>query len=156
MQPVRALFPPTPSSVGSGRIKDCLRVKVDDSPENRLLGKKRLEFNGMEPAPSTPTGAMITNEMKTKWVEQIPECSSDGEEGDIIKEAKVFNPFLSQEEPKEFVLKRPSEPLNKVEFVNKKGQKIIKAAGRLDDDAEFDLLGSKSQKKRVTVYNDYD
>lgn len=147
----RALFPPTPSSIGSGRIKD-LKLGHLASPEYKF--KKRLNFE--EPTskldelddeddvggfiiPKTPSAKVITDELKRSWCEEIPNGAGDDDGEVFIKRAELHNPFISSSSPsKEFQIKRPLKPLDKIVYVNKKGEKIIKDAGKFEDDDEDD------------------
>jgi hypothetical protein len=137
-----------------------MRHKYDDpnlmmSPEKLAIGKKKLTF-GMEQAPKTPSKSIITDELKTSWFDFVPEDHEDGITQ--ITSRPLVNPFVSTGGAKEFAIRRPSNPLDKIEYVNKKGEKIIKDAGKFDDeDEQFDMLGLPSlnkNKKKVMVYND--
>lgn len=170
----RTLFPPTPSTVGSGRSKDVfkspLRQRVEHSPVSRMLDspeqelsvgitKRKLLFNiesdgddeGMDvevtEPPMTPEKKVISREMAEQWVEQVPVSVEDDDV--FIEKKSLVNPFITSTSPKEFVLKRPTKPLDFVEYVNKKGDKIVKKAGSLDD-FEEDALPLKFTKKGKT------
>lgn len=118
--------------------------------------------------PMTPGGKLITEELKKQLVED--KFSDDSDEETIIKRATLVNPFVSNDKNtsnKLFALNRPKKQLDTIEFVNKKGEKIIKDAGKFDDDDLYDnddddddtLLGrlrlnQRTKHKPVTVYKD--
>ncbi|ONH68344.1 Protein SIC1 [Cyberlindnera fabianii] len=174
----RTLFPPTPSTVGSGRtktdvFKSPMKSRVEESPSisgasvmrspevnNISVAKRRLTFNvesdedeEVKDAPTTPEGKVISRSLAEKWAEDIPERME--EDTDVFIEKKtIVNPFVTNDGgSKEFILKKPSKPLEFVEYVNKKGEKIVKKAGTLETTRKSPTPLVVGQKKKFEPKN---
>lgn len=124
----RALFPPTPSTIGSGRTKNVLATNNKSSPiqvKRRLMFEESEEENDDEPLLKTPTKNLINDELIKEW--NTEKFEDDNNDEIIIKKAEFINPFITNDSDKDksFQIKKNHNP-NELILINKKGEKIIK------------------------------
>jgi hypothetical protein len=175
----RSLFPPTPSTIGSGRSKtnnlllpqaqlspvDQNRVQLDESPipvptKRKLIFEESEEEEDLEDLEQydsdvlkTPSKKLISDDLIKEWNREQYKTDNDGEVS--IKQGSLVNPFMTSSSTSDkFNLKRNHNP-GELILINKKGEKITK---QLDSNYKpknlFNDLQKASSSKDFLVYND--
>ncbi|KAH3685071.1 hypothetical protein WICPIJ_003948 [Wickerhamomyces pijperi] len=154
------LFPPTPSTIGSGRVKSFPLKEAKEFSKKKLnfdlmLSDSVLKTDNIDTEieiQRTPGKNIITEGLINKWHGE-EHCEQDGESDDaeFLKPARpLTNPFISQPGEKkqtELVLKRNDKPLTSIVLINKKGEKIIRDLTQDEDEGDEDDMEDYFQRK---------
>lgn len=166
----RTLFPPTPSTIGSGRSKvnhiliSPLRKSEDEDVTSTFSTKRKLKFELDEEddedekvesiGQKTPGAQLITEKLINQWNNEIPVDESDGEE--FITRKPLVNPFMTKSSGP--AIKRNLPKQTEITLINKKGEKIIRKL--TEEESNYkpkNLFGSLvKETNKIDVYNDND
>ncbi|CCH41809.1 Translation initiation factor IF-2 [Wickerhamomyces ciferrii] len=174
----RSLFPPTPSTIGSGRskvnhslISPIRKIELEDhEPTNTMTTKRKLKFDiDLEQDESeeeeeqngsglTPGGQLITEKLVKEWNNEIPSNGFDSDDEEFISRKPLINPFLTKNNNNKSgsVINKNLPKQTEITLINKKGEKIKRTL--TEDESNYkpknlfnDLL---KEKTKIDVYND--
>lgn len=164
----RTLFPPTPSTIGSGRSKvnhiliSPLRKLEDEDSSTNFNTKRKLKFELDEEEEEedeliggkTPGAQLITDKLINQWNNEFPIDESD--EAEFITKKPLVNPFVTKNSGP--VMKRNLPKQTEITLINKKGEKIIRKLTQEESNYKpKNLFGSLvKETNKIDVYNDND
>ncbi|KAH3672426.1 hypothetical protein WICMUC_004262 [Wickerhamomyces mucosus] len=172
------LFPPTPSTIGSGRSKNISIINNRELPKKKLQFETKLNSEEEEEEKitieesheneinTTPKGKLIDEEFVNKLQNSFDSDDSDIDE-EFITRKKLINPFMTSDNVEKnndddnnsnniegFVIKRKNldKPLDQITLINKRGEKIIRKLNESFN--EIDDEDFNNSNRNFKVYRD--